>query len=116
MEINRSPGNAFLWSGLCGAMDLMIDWLNRRTSKNPKIAKEDGKGHLLKLLFYLVDIEDNTAVILAASLAHTVRQLVFAAARALDQSGFLQLPSGRTSLVTSLTGYFTFRDSHYDTS
>ena len=72
--------------------------------------------HLLKLLFYLVDIEDNTAVVLAASLACAVRHFVFAAAGALDEAGLFQFPHGRTSLVSSLTRYFTFRDSHCDTS
>jgi len=72
--------------------------------------------HLLKLLFYLVDVEDDTAIVFAASFANAVRQFIFAAAGALYETGLLQLPSGRTSLVSSLTRYFTFRDSHRDTS
>ena len=53
---------------------------------------------------------------LTASGADAVGHLVFAAAGALYNIGSFQLPVSRTSLVSSLTRYFTFRDSHCDTS
>jgi len=59
---------------------------------------------LLKLfLLALLNIDDLTALVLTASLASTMGHAECAAIGALDYAGSFQLPSRRTSLVTSLS-------------
>ena len=51
----------------------------------------------------LCDIDDLTALVLTASLASAVGHAECAAVGALYDAGSFKLPSGRTSLVTSLS-------------
>ena len=67
-------------------------------------------------LLALLNIDDRTALVLTAVLASTVRHAELAAVGALDDSGSGELPGRRTSLVTSLSRYFSFWDCHVDTS
>ena len=67
-------------------------------------------------LLALLDADDLTAIVLSTSLASTMGHTECAAVGALDDCGSIQLPDGRTSLVTSLTRYFSLRDCHVDTS
>ena len=64
----------------------------------------------------LLNIDDCTALVLTASLAGAVRHAESAAVGALYYAGSGELPHGRPSLVTSLSGYFSFWDCHVDTS
>ena len=64
----------------------------------------------------LLNLDDRTALVLTAGLADAMGHAEFAAVGALDEIGSGELPDGRTSLVTSLTRYFSFRDCHVDTS
>ena len=67
-------------------------------------------------LLAFLNIDDRTALVLAASLARTMRHAESAAVGALNDAGGRELPGGRTSLITSLTRYLSFRDCHVDTS
>ena len=71
---------------------------------------------LLKLLLVLLNIDDYTALVLTASLASTMGHAESTAVGALYDAGSGELPHGRTSLITSLSGYFSFWDCHVDTS
>ena len=71
---------------------------------------------LLKLLLVLLNIDDDTALVLTASLASTMGHAESTAVGALYDAGSGELPHGRTSLITSLSGYFSFWDCHVDTS
>jgi len=71
---------------------------------------------LLKLLLVLLNIDDDTALILTASLASTMGHAESTAVGALYDAGSGELPHGRPSLITSLSGYFSFWDCHVDTS
>ena len=64
---------------------------------------------------FLLNGDDLAAIVLTALLARTVGQMI-SSALALDESGNLQLPMGAAALVASCLGYFTFRNSHGDTS
>ena len=64
----------------------------------------------------LLNIDDCTALVLTANLAGAVRHAESAAVGALYYAGSGELPHGRPSLVTSLSGYFSFWDCHVDTS
>ena len=64
----------------------------------------------------LCDIDDLTALVLTASLASAVRHAECAAVGALYDAGCFELPGRRTSLIASLTRYFSFWDCHVDTS
>jgi hypothetical protein len=54
------------------------------------------------VLLALINIDDYAALVLSASLANAVGHAECAAVGALDDAGSFELPSGRTSLVTSL--------------
>ena len=67
-------------------------------------------------LLALLNSDDCTAIVLTAGLASTMRHAESAAVGALYHIGSGELPNGRTSLITSLSGYFSFWDCHVDTS
>jgi hypothetical protein len=72
---------------------------------------------LLKLqLLAFLDLDDFTAIVLSAFRAGAVRHTECSAVGALYKRGGSELPGGRPSLVTSLSGYFSFWDRHIDTS
>jgi len=102
--------------GLWGAMDLMTVLLIRFPPFLWIKSKRRRPMTFFSSYIFLLNVQDNTAIVFAAGLADTMGHLVRAAAGALYESGFLQLPVGRTSFISSLTRYFTFRDSHCDTS
>jgi len=54
-------------------------------------------------LLAFLNLDDCTALVLTASLAGAMRHAEGSAVGALDDAGGLELPSGRTSLVTSLS-------------
>ena len=84
----------------------------RAYAKGGKVLPFPPQAFLLALL----NIDDRTALVLTAVLASTVRHAELAAVGALDDSGSGELPGRRTSLVTSLSRYFSFWDCHVDTS
>ena len=55
---------------------------------------------------------DFTAIVVAASLAGSVRQAGLAALRASDDAGDRQLPVGTASLISSCAGYFSLGYCH----
>ena len=55
---------------------------------------------------------DFTTVVVAASLARSVRQAGLAALRASDDAGDRQLPVGTASLISSCAGYFSLGYCH----
>ena len=69
-----------------------------------------------KVLLAFLNIDDRTALVLSAGLARMMGHAERAAVGALYDAGGRELPGGRTSHVTSLTRYFSFRDCHVDTS
>lgn len=105
----------------------------RKEPKNMELSSPEGSGmqlassdqskrrkgqtpFLLKLLLVLLNIDDDTALILTASLASTMGHAESTAVGALYDAGSGELPHGRPSLITSLSGYFSFWDCHVDTS
>ena len=86
------------------------------TSSDQSKRRKGQTPFLLKLLLVLLNIDDYTALVLTASLAGAVRHAESAAVGALYYAGSGELPHGRPSLVTSLSGYFSFWDCHVDTS
>ena len=91
--------------------------VHRRTSF-PGFGHSKRRGASAPLLSFLLlaDLDNVASVVLAACLAGVVGQNKCAAVRALHNRGSRELPVGRASLVTSLSGYFSFRDCHVDTS
>lgn len=67
-------------------------------------------------LLVLFSSENFAAVVGTASLACSVGHNGFTALWAGNEAGSAHLPVRATSLVTSCLGYFTFRNSHDDTS
>ena len=88
------------------------------SGKFGRTEKEEGKPSSSIPLSRLLSLNshDLTAIVGAASLAGSVGHNGFTALRAGDEAGRAHLPVGTTSLVASCLGYFTFRNSHDDTS
>ena len=63
-----------------------------------------------------LDNFDLTAIVAAALLAHSVRQVQSTALGACNETGDSQLPGGAASLIASCFGYFSLRYCHCDTS
>ena len=63
-----------------------------------------------------LDNLDLAAIVAAALLAHSVRQVQRTAFGACDESGGRQLPVRAAALVASCFGYFSLRYCHYVTS
>ena len=104
----KEPTNMELSSPEGSGMQLASsDQSKRRKGQTP---------FLLKLLLVLLNIDDDTALVLTAGLACTVGHAESTAVGALYNAGSGELPHGRTSLITSLSGYFSFWDCHVDTS
>ena len=68
--------------------------------------------HLLSAKSLCFNRNDFTAVVVAASLAGSVRQARLAALRASDDAGDRQFPVGAASLISSRTGYFSLGYCH----
>ena len=81
-----------------------------------KTAKKRGANRSSSQAVQLVDGDHVAPSVLAARLAGVVGHNIFAAVRALHERGSRELPVGRASLITSLSGHFSFRDCHVDTS
>ena len=88
----------------------------RAKVKEGRILFPPKASNCLLLRRHGLDNFDLTAIVAAALLAHSVRQVQSTALGACHQSGSCQLPYGRTSLIASLLGYFSLRDCHVDTS
>ena len=67
-------------------------------------------------LLALFNSDDGTTLVLTAGLTSAMRHAESAAVGALYDIGCGELPYGRTSLITSLSRYFSFWDCHVDTS
>ena len=80
--------------------------------------KEEGRSLPLHSAFLLrakllsLGSHDLTTIVVAASLASSVRHDGLTALGANCYTGSGQLPVGTTTLVATGTGYFTLRDSH----
>lgn len=64
------------------------------------------------MLRFFSCLDDLLAIVVAACLANTVSNVVFAAVRALNHAGHFELPYVGTSLVASCFGCFSLRYSH----
>jgi hypothetical protein len=64
----------------------------------------------------LFNVQDHAALVLSAVAASMMGQAELAAVGALDDAGGGELPVGRAPLITPLSGDFSFRDCHVDTS
>lgn len=82
------------------------------TKSGHKLSARRRSRFIQRLLY----INDSAAVILPTALAGTVGHAERPAVGASDHIGSNELPSGRTPLVTPLSGYFSFWDCHVDTS
>ena len=67
-------------------------------------------------LLALLNVQDHAALVLSAVGADAVRHAKLAAVGAFDDTRRGELPVGRASFITSLSGYLSFWDCHIDTS
>ena len=79
---------------------------------------DSGKAYLNRELedLRLFCSDDLLAVVVAASLANTVSENIFAAVCALNHAGHIELPNIGTSLVSSCLRDLSLRYSHFYTS
>ena len=64
----------------------------------------------------LLNVQNRAALVLSAVGASTMGCAELAAVGALHDAGDGKLPMRRAPLVTTLSGYLSFRDCHVDTS
>ena len=88
----------------------------RAKVKEGRILFPPKASNCLLLRRHGLDNFDLTAIVAAALLAHSVRQMQRAALGACHETGSRQLPDGAASLIASLLGYFSLRYCHVDTS
>ena len=88
----------------------------RAKVKEGRILFPPKASNCLLLRRHGLDNFDLTAIVAAALLAHSVRQVQRTAFRACDETGSLQLPVRAAALVASCFGYFSLRYCHCDTS
>ena len=99
-------------------MDVMIFWKGGKKVRREESSSLLTRTHVDDLLAsgHGLDLLDLTAIVGTAFRAHSVRLVQSAALRARNERGSGELPVRRTSLITSLTGYFPLGDCHVDTS
>ena len=88
----------------------------RAKVKEGRILFPPKASNCLLLRRHGLDNFDLTAIVAAALLAHSVRQMQSTALGAGNEAGDCQLPHGATSLIASCFGYFSLRYCHCDTS
>ena len=127
--LRKSSANSFVPLGRCGHRPLRNTWrihaatwafslLTPSLSSHKQQDKKRGRLRTTSLSFsYRANLlsfnrNDFTAIVIAASLAGSVRQAGLAALRASYDAGDLQLPVGAASLISSCTGYFSLGYCH----
>ena len=89
----------------------------RAKVKEGRILFPPKASNCLLLRRHGLDNFDLTAIVAAALLAHSVRQVQSTALGACNETGDSQLPGGAASLIASCFGYFSLRYCHFrDTS
>ena len=88
----------------------------RAKVKEGRILFPPKASNCLLLRRHGLDNFDLTAIVAAALLAHSVRQVQSTALGACNETGDSQLPGGTASLIASCFGYFSLRYCHCDTS
>ena len=88
----------------------------RAKVKEGRILFPPKASNCLLLRRHGLDNFDLTAIVAAALLAHSVRQVQSTALGACNETGDSQLPGGAASLIASCFGYFSLRYCHCDTS
>ena len=89
----------------------------RRARKNyPMNSMEINMEMGGRILDAFPEMKALTAIVAAALLAHSVRQVQSTALGACNETGDSQLPGGAASLIASCFGYFSLRYCHCDTS
>ena len=87
-----------------------------KRQKEGRILFPPKASNCLLLRRHGLDNFDLTAIVAAALLAHSVRQVQSTALGACNETGDSQLPGGAASLIASCFGYFSLRYCHCDTS
>jgi hypothetical protein len=93
---------------------MLLKWICKRFTIFLQYGKRGRRIAFLLIFPALVSLgsQNLTTVVVAASLASSVRHDGLTALRADGNAGSGQLPVGATTLIATSLGHFTLRDSH----